>query len=383
MSIARSSAGPTSVSSSLRAAALRVQLTICLLAATGGSSVWADDQSIDAQDAPKAPKPTKASSPWLLLPTFSNNPKLGTSFGVLAGYVRKFDPQSQVSLFGVSGQYTSTNSLVGAIFARTSFDGDRHRVTFLAAGGIVKNDYDNFLGTGKPLNSEDHLRVLVGRYLYRIKGDWFIGAQTIFTNYQIVGQTALDDDLLSTLGLTGFKAGGVGLVINHDSRDIVDAPKRGWYFNVNSIAYRQSLEGSNNFNVYRADYRRFWSHGSGSVFALRQSNQWTVDAPPAAFAPVVLRGYTMGEYLGKYMSSVEVEERHRLAERWTATLFAGMACLYGASRGGCSSSANRFPNLGAGLQYILKPDQGIVANLEGALGKDGNKALLFKMGYAW
>jgi hypothetical protein len=72
-------------------------------------------------------------------------------------------------------------------------------------------------------------------------------------------------------------------VINHDSRDIVDAPKRGWYFNVNSIAYRQSLEGSSNFNVHRADYRRFWSHGSGNVFALRQaiSGQLTLRPPPS------------------------------------------------------------------------------------------------------
>jgi hypothetical protein len=223
----------------------------------------------------------------------------------------------------------------------------------------------------------------VGRYLYRIKGDWFIGAQTIFTNYQIVGQTALDDDLLNVLGLKGFNAGGVGLVLNHDSRDIIDAPKQGWYFNLNNIAYRQALEGSNNFSVYRADYRQFWSHGDGNVFALRQSNQWTADAPPGAYAPVLLRGYTMGEYLGKYMSSLEVEERHRLAERWTATLFAGVACLYGGSRGGCTDSANRFPSVGAGVQYILKPAQGIVANMEFAAGKDGNKALLFKMGYAW
>jgi hypothetical protein len=58
-----------------------------------------------AEDEPK-----KAPSPWLLLPTFSNNPKLGTSVGALAGYVRKFDAQSQVSIFGVSAQYTSTDS---------------------------------------------------------------------------------------------------------------------------------------------------------------------------------------------------------------------------------------------------------------------------------
>src|SRR6185295_10009852 len=118
------------------------------------------------------------------------------------------------------------------------------------------------------------------------------------------------------------------------------------------------------------------------VLAVRQSNQWTVDAPPSAFAPVQLRGYTVGEFLGKNMSSLEIEERHRIAERWTATLFAGVACLYGAGKS-CSQSANRFPSLGAGVQYHLKPAQGIVANLEFAQGKEGNRAVLFKMGYAW
>jgi len=317
------------------------------------------------------------------LPTFSNNPKLGASFGALGAYLRKFDAQSQLSMFGVGAQYTSTDSTIGSVFARTSFAGDQHRVTAIAISGVIKNDYDDFLGSGVPLKSEDHIRSLVGRYLYRVKNDWFVGAQVISTNYQIVGQSSLDDDLLGLLGLTGFKAGGLGLVLYHDSRDVQDAPKRGWLFNLNNIAYRQSIEGSNNFDVYRADYRHFWSHGDGHVFALRQSNQWTVDAPPGAFAPVLLRGYTTGEYLGKSMSSIEVEERHRLAARWTVTFFAGVACLYGASRSGCAESANLFPSVGAGVQYVVKPAQGIVANLEFAVGKDGNYASLFKMGYAW
>ncbi len=118
------------------------------------------------------------------------------------------------------------------------------------------------------------------------------------------------------------------------------------------------------------------------MLAVRQSNQWTQDAPPAAYAPVLLRGYTTGEYLGKSMSSIEVEERHKLADRWTATAFGGVACLYGGNRSGCSG-ADLFPSAGAGVQYILKPAQGIVANLELAVGKDGNRAVLFKMGYSW
>jgi hypothetical protein len=326
---------------------------------------------------------TEAPSPWMFLPTFSNNPKLGTSVGGLVGYIRKFDAQSQVSIFGASAQYTSTDSATAVLFARTSFGADQHRISVIAAGGLIKNDYDDFLGTGIPLKSEDHLRSFATRYLYRVKNDWFVGAQALATNYQIVGQTSLDEDLIGFLGLKGFESGGIGLVLYHDSRDLQDAPKQGWVFNFNSVSYRQSIEGENDFDVLRLDYRHFWSHGDGHVFAVRQSNQWTRDAPPGAFAPVLLRGYTMGEYLGKSMSSIEVEERHRLAERWTATAFAGVACLYGANRNGCADSANLFPSVGAGVQYILKPAQGIVANLEFAAGKDGNRALLFKMGYSW
>jgi len=367
----------------------RVSLTLAVAAACSvfAPVVRAETEgsaSAAAEAPPQAPtdEPKAAPSPWLLLPTFSNNPKLGTSLGALAGYVRKFDPESQVSIFGVSAQYTSTDSATAVVFGRTSFDADRHRLIAIAIGGRIRNDYDDFIGTGVPLKSEDHIRSFALRYLYRLKDDWFIGAQALATNYQIVGQTAMDDDLIAFLGLTGFEANGIGLVGQHDSRDRTDSPTRGWLLNFNNIAYRPKAEGSDNFSVYRLDYRQFWSHGDGHVLAVRQSNQWTQDAPLGANAPVQLRGYTIGEYLGKSMSSIEVEERHRFAERWTATVFGGVACLYGGDRSGCSTS-DLFPSVGAGVQYVLKPVQGIVANLEFAAGKDGNRAVLFKMGYAW
>jgi hypothetical protein len=325
------------------------------------------------------PPDARTASPWLLVPTLQSNPKLGTAAGGMAGYLHKFDPQSQVSIFAVNAQYTTTDSATAALIARTSFKADQQRLNVIAVGGRIRNDYDDYLGSGMPLRSEDHLRAFGGRYLYRATGDWFLGAQVLATNYQIVGQTALDDDLLGMLGLTGFESGGVGLVLQHDSRDRTDSPTRGWLFNFNNVAYRASLYGSADFDVYRADYRHFWSHGDGNVLALRQNNQWTVDAPPGAQAPVNLRGYTMGEYLGQNMSSIEIEERHRLAERWTATLFGGIAALYG----GGSGSDRPFPSLGAGVQYVLKPVQGIVVNLEAAFGRDGNKALLLKLGYGW
>jgi hypothetical protein len=346
---------------------------ICLSAVLGSTA--------RASDSPE--KPAAASrSPWIVMPTFSSNPKLGTTVGGLVAYARKFDPQSQVSMMGLSAQYTSTDSATVMAFARTSFGADHHRLLVRALGGRIKNDYDDYLGTGEPLKSEDNIRVIVTRYLYRTHEDWFVGGQVVVTNYQIVGQTALDDDFLDTLGLTGFESGGVGLVVEHDSRDRQDKPGRGWLLNLNNVAYRESIAGTEDFDVYRLDYRGFWGHGAGHVFTVRQSNQWTVDAPPSAYAPVRIRGYTSGEYLGRNASSLEFEERYQLAERWTATFFAGAACLYGDGLA-CGDSDNVYPNAGAGVQYVLKPEQGLVINLEYAQGKNGDNAVILKMGYGW
>ena len=116
--------------------------------------------------------------------------------------------------------------------------------------------------------------------------------------------------------------------------------------------------------------------------ALRQNNQWTGDAPAAAFAPVKLRGYKLGQYLGQYMSSIEIEERFRLARRWTTTIFTGVASLYG---GGLNAfdSANLYPDVGAGLQYVLRPKEGMVMNLEFAAGKNDNYGFYIKFGYGF
>jgi hypothetical protein len=90
----------------------------------------------------------------------------------------------------------------------------------------------------------------------------------------------------------------------------------------------------------------------------------------------------MGEYLGQNMSSVEFEERFRLAPRWTATVFAGIAGLYGSGRS-ASDYDNLYPAAGGGLQYVLKEKEGIVANLEFASGKDGNYGVYLKVGYGF
>jgi hypothetical protein len=329
-----------------------------------------------------APAAELEDSPWLLAPIVQSNPKLGTSLGALAGYLHNFDEKSQPSIFAVQGQYTSTDSIIAGGFAKTSFDEDRQRLIAGLMYGYIKNDYDDYLGTGIPLKSNAELRSFITRYLYRVRGDWFVGAQGIYQNFAIGGETAFDDQVIDVLGVRPYESGGIGVVAYHDSRDNENMPSRGWVLSLNNMAYRESLGGADNFDVYRADFRYFLPHGKGSVFAIRQLNHLTEDAPTQVRAAVQLRGYKLGQYNGEYMSSIEFEERWRIAEKWTATLFVGVACTYGDDQT-CSDSANRYPAWGTGFQYVLKPVQGIVANLEYAQGKDGNYGVYLKMGYAY
>jgi hypothetical protein len=188
--------------------------------------------------------------------------------------------------------------------------------------------------------------------------------------------------VLDILGIVPYKSGGLGLVVYRDSRDSDTMPTRGGLFSLSNMAYRESLGGESDFDVLRMDIRYFIRNGKGHVFAMRMLNHFTDDAPTQVRAPVQLRGYKQGQYNGKYMASIEGEERLRLGEKWTATIFAGVACTYGDGEV-CSEGANTYPAAGAGVQYVLKPKEGIVMNLEYAQGEAGNYGIYLKMGYAY
>ena len=346
------------------------------LAAVAAISAAAYAQADTTKAAPKK------SSPWLLAPVFNVNPKLGTAVGAIGGYIHYFDEKSRPSMFFLTGQYTSTNSIVAGVFARVSWSEDYNRLISGLLYGNIKNDYDDYLGTGVPLKNTAELYSLIARYTRRVTGDWFVGGQGMKQNFEIAGESEFDDQVLDLLGLESYKSAGLGLVVQYDSRDNESSPLTGWFLNLNNMAFRADLGGENNYDVYRAELRYYIPHGDSSTLALRTLNHLTSGAPAAAQAPVQLRGYKIGQYTGEFMSSIEGEERWRFAKKFTATLFAGLACLYGDGKT-CSDDANLYPNGGVGIQYIMKPKEGIVMNLEYAAGKASNYGIYLKMGYAY
>ena len=53
---------------------------------------------------------SETESPWLLTPTISSDPKLGSAVGFMGAYLKKFDDESPASMFGVMGSYSDTDS---------------------------------------------------------------------------------------------------------------------------------------------------------------------------------------------------------------------------------------------------------------------------------
>lgn len=320
--------------------------------------------------------------PWMAAPYVSSSPKMGTALGATGGILYYFDEQSRASLFGVSAQYTSTDSAKVSLSAKTSFGADRHRVKAALSTGRINNEYEDYLGTGIQLSNVETALGASGSYLYRASGNWFAGAQALLKNYQIVGQGPSDDEALAALGITGMRSGGIGAILQNDTRDSDNRPTRGWFLAADNFAFREQLGSDFDYDVYRLDLRAYRGHGAGHVFAVRQSNQWTVDAPLEAQSSANLRGYKSGQYLGENFSAVEAEERFRLAKRWGATVFAGLGCLYGGGLS-CTDGANLYPSAGAGLQFVIVPKEGMVANLEVGRGKGDNTGVYVKVGYAF
>lgn len=335
-----------------------------------------------AMDSPEQPNDGEESSPWLAVPLISSDPKVGTSAGALAGYLFKLDPESTSSMVGVGGTYSTTDSYAGGLFLRSFWDGDSKRLSAFGGGGSIKNDYEDFLGSGLPAQTTDNLKIAIVQYLQQVRGPWFVGIKGMYTNYLINSEDPGINLGLDILGLTGIDSVALGLIGMYDSRDHQNTPSAGLQFQLSNSAYRESLGGEENFDVYTLKLNHYLPHGDGNVLAYRIKSRVTSDASPGGYSSIGLRGYTRGQYLAPHVFELEVEERWHLAGRFGINVFAGVACLFGDGLQ-CDNGDNLYPSVGVGGQYIINVQERIAMTFDVALGKSGNNGLYMRFGQAF
>ena len=339
-------------------------------------------EATKVDDKSEAPDEKKSkSSPWLITPLFSSDPKLSTAFGALAGYVPQFDEESPPSLIGVAGAYTTTDSWYLSAFAKVYFGKDKHRLTTGYVTGEVRNDYEDFLGSGFNVQTTDDVDVFALRYAYGFYGRWYLGFQFFSTNYAILGDNAFSGALLEYVGLSGFRSNGLGLYTQYDSRDNQYSPMTGQVFEAHNVAYREEFGGDVSFDTLTAEYEYYIPFNQKHVLALHAKGRWTDDAPISGYSSVDLRGYTRGQYLAPHMTMVEADYRHMVyKDKVGAAVFGGVAALYGDDES--DEDYNFYPGVGVGLFYVLN-DEKMVVRADFAYGAEGNHGFYIQFGHGF
>ena len=348
------------------------------------------EEQTEANEAAATPPKLK---PWLITPTLSADPKLGANVGGLIAYLKKLDAESTPSLTGLSVSYSDTDSMTGALFSQLYWKADTRRLSLLAAGAEINNEYDDFLGTGQTVETQDNVHTFGFRYLHRLRpGGWFVGIQGISTNYA-VGADGILDSMLNQIGLSGFDAAGLGLVFQHDTMNNQRDPSGGHLHTLHNFAYRESLGGETSFDVAYADLRWYRSierfsvgkSGRSPVIAIQLKSRFTADAPRSGYSSVNLPGYTMGNYLSRHYSHVLVDARIPLKGKLGLVAFGGVGCQFGEDIAGRDLSCGdaTFPSVGVGVSYMLKAEASVLIRLEIAKGKSDNEALYLRFGHSF
>ena len=316
------------------------------------------------------PEPTAKEKPFFVVPLLTSNPKMSTSVGAVAGYLHQFDSESTPSMFSLSGTYSDSDSAFAALFAQMFFDRGQQQLNVALVNGRVNNDYDDFLGSGLPAQTTDKVHMVGGRYSYRVGPHWFLGIQAMASNYVIEAEGAVEQ-ALETIGLTGVDSVGLGLAAELDSRDHKRNPKSGKHLIFGNYAYREDFGGSDDYDVYRANFASYHSLAERYVLAWQLSGRWTEQAPISGYSSIALRGYVRGMQLAPNSTHFAIDNRIRLKGRFGLTIYGGVACLYD-EMDDCSDSSNVYPSFGGGASFMVREQAGVVLRAEYIVGKEGS-----------
>ena len=352
----------------------------------------ADTDQDPATDSAAGPT-GEAKKPWLITPTLSADPKLGANVGGLVAYVKKLDAESTPSMFGLSVSYSDTDSSTGALFGQLYWGQDTRRMTLLAATAEVNNEYDDFLNLGSAVETQDSVHSFAARYMQQFRpGGWFAGIQGVSTNYTVGADDSLQG-VIDQVGLSGFDATGLGLILQHDTMDNQRDPGAGHLFTLHNIAYRKTFGGESSFDVGLLDLS--WYHSLGKawskrtarapVIAVQVTARVTDDAPPSGFSSVTLPSYTRGNYLSQHYSHLLVDGRFPITKKFGLVAFGGVGCQFGVDilNRDVSCDDALFPAIGAGVSYMLKEEASVLIRLEFAKGKSDNEAVYLRFGHSF
>jgi len=368
---------------------------LCLLAALAATPAFAQftDPEDGALDASEFIIDKKG---FLPIPLVITEPAVGYGGGLGLMFVRNSLRERVVEsresghvtppdVFGVAFAATENGTKFGAAGGMFSF-GEHEQWRY--RGGIGRADVNlDFYGRGGDLGNGDRSIgfnldgwAMTHQLLARL-GDSadFLGLRWVYLDFDVTFDPTRAPPALAPRAHS-LRSSGAGPTLEHDSRDNIFTPSRGWQGAIDALFYSPELGGDERFQTYRAHAFVFTPVGNALVLGTRLDARAARGEVPFYQLPFIdIRGVPKGRYQDDNAGVAEVELRWNATRRWALVGFLGTGKAWGAERFG---EANSIVAGGAGVRYLIARRLGIYMGADVARGPE-ETAFYIQVGSAW
>lgn len=319
---------------------------------------------------------------WVIAPVVAYAPETSWQFGV--GGKVLFRPRGvgdweRTSFVAFAARFTLNQQFLASPDYTVFTKGEK----YIHRGEIAYNMFPRLyygIGNNTPANNEEvfsYSTASIEHLIYRnIFSKLYAGVGfRAATNFNIELEK---DGLLfaeQPVGINANKAIGLDAGMLFDNRDNVLSTRQGILAEYRQRFYRTWLGSDYNYAVGELDFRYYHNvfDNPRSIFAWQVYGFSTYgETPFTELAPLggdmIMRGYYEGRYRDNHMLATQVEYRFPIWRELGGVAFAGVGDV-----------ANRFQDfslpdikysVGAGLRYLLLPEENLNIRLDFAVGKD-------------
>jgi len=310
------------------------------------------------------------------------SPALGAGIVPILGYITPIpakDRTLEPSVVGVGGLITNDGSRGFGLGADLYLDKARYELeSVYAHGNLNYNLYgEGFVNgnAGLKLPLEQRGQIFFIKLLHRIPWDFYVGGRFITGSSLITLKPTFEKipPIPPDIGLhTDLRA--LGMEVSRDSRPNRFYPLKGSVIDFTGDFFAQDLGSKYSFQSYKFTFNKYLSLSDKQVLAYNLYWCGTGGSPPfygncIYGANNILRGYTAGRYLDRYMLATQLEYRLVLPWKFGLVGFGGIGAVAPGSDQFFRAN-HLLPGGGTGIRYMLSKKYHVNLRTDFAWGKD-------------
>ena len=327
---------------------------------------------------------------FLPVPIIITEPAIGYGGGVAVAFLRNSMRESaeqaaasgrkdppDIWVFG--GAATENGTKLAFAGGMSTFDEGRWRYR----GGVARTDINlDFYGIGNSSTGANSVGYSLDGWaslqqvLRRIgSSDAWFGMRWIYLNLDSAFDAATDRLPGLSPPERNRLASGLGLTLEHDSRDTIFTPSSGWKGAFDATFYDPDWGSDTRFQAYRGHVFAYWPALDNLVVGGRIDGRGVNGTAPFYMLPFIdMRGIPLCRYMDERTGLMETELRWNVTPRWAAIGFIGAGRTWG--RHVDYSEASTLVSKGLGFRYQLARRLGLWVGVDYARGPEGGAGYL-------